>query len=688
MATTDASKDMTDIERNEIRCSVLSLTPLPPPTTTLTSTARDSTRSILSGEESVEANEEERVSYFLQCFSNIPTRTDARRDEEDNVGANSTASIEGGQRHDGEEIMNRHDEEPQGEFETILVGASDDQTKVVVAPSLLNDNNVLRHLRSTLYGTNHRSFDHSSTDGTADGSIDGSHAETEAPDNRGSSKQIRQRHSNKQSRHDPMVALFFKFFEFAQAERLRKPYAAPYFIMNLFSHLSNVRSDLEWAQDAAYRRQTGEPYVSWADYFAKDRFHPWFTYVMMVIISFTMVWAFYENDWKAEPMRANPSFGPGQDVLLKLGALKGQLLVEEGKWWLLVTPIFLHAGLIHFVLNSGLFFVLCRTIERNHGWLHTALLFLCSGIVGNMISAFFQPTSVLVGSSGGIYGLLGACMGDILLNSRFFFLVLEERAQKETLQRQRERLQRKLQRKLKRKQRNGAKQSDEEEGRSKLAREQSARDLIVQACDPVAIQSRRRWVRLWCYVSLVIDLLINFFFGLLPFVDNFAHAGGLLFGFFVSLSSLRLLSASPFDYRKKEQKNAFGKWCDGLRIFALRCGGGLSALCMVGVAIFFLQRSDGTHSPCPSCRYASCIALPKFWKPNDPTNWWACDGCDSVEGYVYWRGSGIDEILVTADIFCPAGDTVRVDIAEKRYNEMDQAIRALPDLCRANCNED
>jgi hypothetical protein len=347
--------------------------------------------------------------------------------------------------------------------------------------------------------------------------------------------------------------------------------------------------------------------------------------------------------------------------------------------------MFLHAGITHLMVNSGFLWLFCQKIERNHGWWHTALLFLLSGMFGNMISALLQPAFTLVGASGGLYGLLGACVGDIVLNSRFFFLVLEERAQTETLERQR-----------KQQKRNRNPRRAEEGGRTAAsttstaaANETSASDLIAHACDPGAIQSRRRQVRLWCYVSLVVDLFFNSLVGLLPFVDNFAHLGGLLFGFFLSLSSLRLLSTSSFDYRKKQQETAFGKWCHGLRIFALRCGGGLSALVLVFVAIVCLRRSDGTNSPCPNCRYASCMALPKPWKPNDLSNWWTCDGCGGVQAQVYWQGQepGQEEILASADIFCPLGNTIEVNIADEGFTKLEQAIDVLPDLCRAFCNE-
>ena len=198
------------------------------------------------------------------------------------------------------------------------------------------------------------------------------------------------------------------------------------------------------------------------------------------------------------------------------------------------------------------------------------------------------------------------------------------------------------------KRQNGSRPTLEEGGsstRTTISNEARARDMIfAQAYDMDAVKTRRRWVRFWCYTSVVFDLLLNLSLGLLPFVDNFAHLGGLLFGFFASLSSLRLLSASPFDYGKRQHKTTVKKWFHRFRILALRCGGGLAALCLVCAASFALRRSDGINSPCPSCRYISCIALPKPWKPNDPNNWWTCDGCDNADAVVHWGRTGVEFI--------------------------------------------
>jgi membrane associated rhomboid family serine protease len=641
----------------------------------------------LNEEENEDGDEEERANYFLQRFSSIRTRTG---DTYSNSGYDGDLDEESLRYKPQPERsptkkgttsnsynVDRRDTGTGDEFETSSTGTND-ATIATATHSLMDDATVLESLRTTLYC----SYDcvEGSLAGSTDRSIDGSEGGSEGET------------TSEAIQHDPTVASFFYFFEFAQAERLKKSHNRPYLIHGLFSNLSDIRSDLEWAQDAAHRRRARQPYVAWADFFAKERSFPWFTCLLLVVITAIMVWAFYENDWTMVPLKENPVMGPSKEVLLKMGALDGRIMIKEGKWWMLVTATFLHAGIGHLLMNASMLLVFGRTIERNHGWLHTATLFLSTSVCSFMVSALLQPNWIMVGASGGIFGLVGTCVGDIVLNSRFFFLVLEERAQKETLERQRK----KIRREMKEERRNRRRRRAEEEGREAAAgtasttarSDTSVSDLIARARDPVSIDCRRRWVQCWCYMSLVLDILLFFIFGLLPFVDNFAHLGGFLFGFLFSLSSLRLLSASSFDYRKKQKKTALGKWCDGLQIFALRCGGALSAMFLVFVVVFFLRRSDGTHSPCPKCRYASCMALPRPWKPSDPRNWWNCDGCDLVEGQYYWDVHGQQKIYTTVDIFCPFGTPViGLDISEMGYTEAEQIEDELSDFCRSVCDE-
>ena len=654
--------------KKEIGRRTLSLTPLSPSSTSTSSSPTPLSRPIVkeSSDSSVEVRAKNSRSWDEQDTS-CSQDTDSIANIEDHDSCNHKNNEESPRnsfRGTGSHTESTEQEDNQTEdvYETVLIGTHD-ETIAVVTPSFLNNDAILQSLCSTLYGGN-RSRVWNSTD-----------MSDSEPSEQTMSEQI---HEENQLQ-DPTVALFFKFFEFAQAERLKEKRTFPYFILGLFLNLSDVRFDLKWAQDAAHRRQMGKPYVAWADYSAKERRLPWFTWLLMYLCTMAMVWTFCENDWKMEPLKTNPLIGPDINILLQNGAMKGRILIEDDKWWLLMTTIFLHGGLAHLLLNCAMLWVLCRRFERNHGWLRTALLFVLSGTFGNMVSALLQPSLVAVGASGGICGLIGACVGDIVLNSRFFFLVLEERAQKETLK-----LERKKNRKKMKQERDGERRSVKE---TPSANENSARDLIVGTCDSVKIQYRRRRVRLWCYASLVLDLSFNFLLGLLPFVDNFAHLGGFVFGFFLSLSFLPHISPSSIDYSKKQQRTNFGRSLHRLRIFALRCGGGLSAFFLAFVGIALLRRSDGTNNPCPNCRYVSCIALPRPWKPNDSRNWWTCDSCDRVRGEAFWDRSAHDqqEIIDAVEIFCPLGNTIQVNIADEGYKELDQAIGALSNLCRAYC---
>jgi hypothetical protein len=61
----------------------------------------------------------------------------------------------------------------------------------------------------------------------------------------------------------PALARRIRDFQFAQEKRRRK-YGdeRPWGILGLYDHLAAIRVDVEWAEDAAWRRANGEPYVN------------------------------------------------------------------------------------------------------------------------------------------------------------------------------------------------------------------------------------------------------------------------------------------------------------------------------------------------------------------------------------------------------------------------------------------
>ncbi|KAG5182720.1 hypothetical protein JKP88DRAFT_318034 [Tribonema minus] len=92
------------------------------------------------------------------------------------------------------------------------------------------------------------------------------------------------------------------------------------------------------------------------------------------------------------PTSVNPMLGPWPSVLVIQGAKVASLIVYRHQYWRLMTPLLLHAGLIHLVVNLGI----QLRIER--------------GIV-----AYSEPAAITVGSSGALCGLMGAWLAEIVL---------------------------------------------------------------------------------------------------------------------------------------------------------------------------------------------------------------------------------------------------------------------------------
>lgn len=98
-------------------------------------------------------------------------------------------------------------------------------------------------------------------------------------------------------------------------------------------------------------------------------------------------------------------------TLIKLGA-QLNVGVYDIEYWRYVTAIFLHGGFNHLLFNSFAILVFAPPLERLLGHVAYLVLYLCAGIVGNIMSdAYFtsihQPT-ISIGASGAVYGIYGA----------------------------------------------------------------------------------------------------------------------------------------------------------------------------------------------------------------------------------------------------------------------------------------
>jgi len=102
---------------------------------------------------------------------------------------------------------------------------------------------------------------------------------------------------------------------------------------------------------------------------------------------------------------------PSLQALDRLG-MTGSYALIQGRWWTLITAVYLHGGLIHILFNMLWLRQLGTMVEELFGRSRTFLIFTISGAVGFLFSDLFGITFT-VGASGSIFGLLGAliCYG-------------------------------------------------------------------------------------------------------------------------------------------------------------------------------------------------------------------------------------------------------------------------------------
>ena len=97
------------------------------------------------------------------------------------------------------------------------------------------------------------------------------------------------------------------------------------------------------------------------------------------------------------------------DVLIQNGA-NVDFLTKNGEYYRLLSSIFIHVGVIHFVFNMYALSVVGPQVESFFGRFRYFLIFIISGISGSILSITFNTNTVSAGASGAIFGLMGALL--------------------------------------------------------------------------------------------------------------------------------------------------------------------------------------------------------------------------------------------------------------------------------------
>lgn len=109
-------------------------------------------------------------------------------------------------------------------------------------------------------------------------------------------------------------------------------------------------------------------------------------------------------------------FGNTEDVMFMLehGAMFEPLITEEHEYYRIITSMFLHFGIEHLLNNMVILGALGWNLELETGKIRYLIIYLVSGIGGNLLSLYLGVSSaeyaVSAGASGAIFGLMGALL--------------------------------------------------------------------------------------------------------------------------------------------------------------------------------------------------------------------------------------------------------------------------------------
>jgi rhomboid protease GluP len=111
-------------------------------------------------------------------------------------------------------------------------------------------------------------------------------------------------------------------------------------------------------------------------------------------------------------------------VLIRFGAKVNSYINNQHEWWRFVTPIFLHGGIAHILMNMYGLWVIGPYVERLYGSAKFVVFWVATGVAGvaasylsvqpNMHNAgplgrflFKSQDAISVGASGALFGLIG-----------------------------------------------------------------------------------------------------------------------------------------------------------------------------------------------------------------------------------------------------------------------------------------
>ncbi|MGR3741629.1 rhomboid family intramembrane serine protease [Companilactobacillus sp. DQM5] len=93
-------------------------------------------------------------------------------------------------------------------------------------------------------------------------------------------------------------------------------------------------------------------------------------------------------------------------TLIQYGAKTNIAISQNNQFWLFVTPMFVHIGFTHILINSLTLYFAGIQLEESLGHLKFFIIYFVSGIMGNLTSfAFGSENMISAGASTALFGL-------------------------------------------------------------------------------------------------------------------------------------------------------------------------------------------------------------------------------------------------------------------------------------------
>ncbi len=100
------------------------------------------------------------------------------------------------------------------------------------------------------------------------------------------------------------------------------------------------------------------------------------------------------------------------DVLINLGALVPSLITNQGEYYRLLTAMFLHGSILHFLMNSYFLYIIGGFVEDLLGKVKYITIYMIAGLGSSLLVWLMSMNSNVptIGASGALFGIMGALL--------------------------------------------------------------------------------------------------------------------------------------------------------------------------------------------------------------------------------------------------------------------------------------